>query len=275
MTGFYRRNIPATRNPEGVAAINWGHRLADELKFLWLGFNDRKNLVDNSDPTEWNTGISFGDFQSAKHGRGAYFDSSATAEAYWTLVAPVNTDGPVTIMAVVEFRDIGDEYRIPLSVGAGVGAWNNFYLETDTSSNVYAAVTGGNNSWSKAIATTAGTQSTIHTLAGVFASSSSRKIYVDGVLEATDTTTDTNTGTLDTVALGNTDVETTNQWAGNIYFAAVWNRELSPGEIQSLYVNPYQLLRGRPSIVPSAALSPTTRTTWARRDVPWIGKPPG
>ena len=79
-----------------------------------------------------------------------------------------------------------------------------------------------------------------HLGVAVFASSTSRKIYVDGVLEGTETSSQTMTA-FDRSSLAVTaDSTPTAYFGGNIQNARVWSRALSDDEITLLYERPFE-----------------------------------
>jgi len=79
-----------------------------------------------------------------------------------------------------------------------------------------------------------------HLGVAVFASSTSRKIYVDGVLEGTETSSQTMTA-FDRASLAVTaDSTPAAYFGGNIQNARVWSRALSADEINLLYERPFE-----------------------------------
>ena len=72
-------------------------------------------------------------------------------------------------------------------------------------------------------------------IVGVFASETSRTVYVDGVQGQTDTTSHTGT-TLDRVTIGALVRTTSGQFLnGQVAEVGIWDRALTPSEIQTLY----------------------------------------
>jgi len=79
-----------------------------------------------------------------------------------------------------------------------------------------------------------------HLGVAVFASSTSRKIYVDGVLEGTETSSQTMTA-FDRASLAVTaDSTPTAYFGGNIQNARLWSRALSADEVSLLYERPFE-----------------------------------
>lgn len=79
-----------------------------------------------------------------------------------------------------------------------------------------------------------------HLGVAVFASSTSRKIYVDGVLEGTDTSSQTMTA-FDRASLAVTaDSTPAAYFGGNIQNARVWSRVLSDDEVSLLFERPFE-----------------------------------
>jgi hypothetical protein len=77
-----------------------------------------------------------------------------------------------------------------------------------------------------------------HYVTGIFQSNTERSIYVDGVWEATDTSTHTPNGLnlLDAWAIGGlSDASPSQYYSGSIDEVRVYNRALSPSEVQQLY----------------------------------------
>lgn len=100
---------------------------------------------------------------------------------------------------------------------------------TSTAAGVQATATG-----------TADLRGKWHQIAAVFESTTSRKVYADGRLEGTNTTSNSpNFSTFDSIVLGALSRSTILYGSFVISNVSIWNRALSPAEIRWAFENPY------------------------------------
>ena len=137
----------------------------------------------------------------------------------------LDVDQTVHILSVNETGTTNNTHRLLTQVGG------TFRVQTKDTTNVANADGGSFNvhEW--------------HHVVGVFASESSRDLYVDGVKVATNSETRA-IGTLDEVRMGRRAGDS-QEFDGQMGPAAIYQRALTPNEIQQLYVDPMAIVRPR------------------------------
>jgi len=182
------------------------------------------------------------------------FDGVSDAVILHASKAIVSTE-PYTIVALIQPEEIGNTRPILSLNNSGWGrftgvctrrAWvvdHNEYRFTLTKDFVDLYAT----SWDF-------TLGDWYHLAGVFATTTSRTLYVDGLLDGTDTTSDSTTPTASTW-LGS-DKNAYREYSGTLPLAMLYNRVLASPEIQQLAADPYALFQLRRRVFAVSAAPP-------------------
>jgi len=149
-------------------------------------------------------------------------------------VTPVGGIGslPLSISCWVENLNDIRVFAVALNkIGAGT-SFAGLGVDTNLPNAEYLG-TGGNKVLT---GTTNVTQNGWTHIAAVFESASLRKLYVDGILENTDATTDTDTdGSIDGIQIGYVDYVADGQWFyGSIDDVRIYNKALTGSEITAL-----------------------------------------
>lgn len=97
-----------------------------------------------------------------------------------------------------------------------------------------------------ATSTTIGSTSRTDTICAVYKSASSLKLYVNGVLEATTSTSVVCAGSVDPLLIFGTRTTPTTAWDGQIFTVSMWNRALPQQAASRLHADPYLLWRKSP-----------------------------
>ena len=154
--------------------------------------------------------------------------------------ASVSLSGmPVTLAAWFKVPNTNPSDQCVVSIADSSVADNQLRMIVDGPTGVLEA-SSFDGTVQAAIGTTAINDNAWHFGVVVFESSTSRKVYVDGVLEATNTSTQTITA-LDRLSVGVTgDSTPTAYCAGDIQNVRVYNRALSATEVATLFNRPWE-----------------------------------
>lgn len=121
-------------------------------------------------------------------------------------------------------------------VGRGTGAaWYGHYLAVEVTTGFAAAYTVTNTVFVGAVGNTNIADGNWHHVLGTYASATDRKVYVDGVLQGSNTTSSSPTTLTETRISGyNTNADNAAKLIGSLDDARFYNRVLSDAEIESL-----------------------------------------
>ena len=196
------------------------------LQLLDLSGQDNHGTLTNMDPpTDW---------VDSQYGKVLDFDGTNDN-------APLRADAalytmPFSVSAWALARTVTQNFTV-FSAGSSTNAipiFNVGFRGDSTGDPIQIQMRGSNNV--NSVCNGAGfVANRFYHVVGVFASGTSRTVYVDGVQGQTDTTSHTATA-LDRVTIGalirNTSVSFLN---GQVAEVGIWNREINASEIQSLY----------------------------------------
>ena len=247
--------------------LNLGHPLARGLVGCWLMNEGGGNLVaDLSGNGNAGTSVDSGvTWQASRHGTALHFDGSAS---YVNCGTDVGIDGAREITIVTRYMlDATGSYDV--IAGKYLDSTNNISINANTVSGTALSFTVADGStnygWTFAGAVTTGKLYQISCVFNGYGNGNTEraKIYIDdvnlslnytGIIpSAAPSLTSTNFN------IGNT--SDTFCFNGLMYYMYVFNRALTPNDIQSLYMDPYQMLRHDPiELWAAAAASAVTDT---------------
>jgi len=248
------------RMPPPNPVMNMSSPLASGIVGYWTlseaGGKVANNLAEGAtkDATLSATG---GVFTASRNGPVVHCDQS---------VFPVNADStrgcepPLTLAAWCSPESVGTDSIIYIGLSQEIGIQVQFPN--------FQAMTEGNAGNVQAVSTTIVVANTWYFVAGVFASATSRKIYVNGRFEAENTTSSTSSGA-SKVRIGDRNLAPGQRFPGLIGNAAIWGRALSDTEISYLYANPWTMLvpnQPRYASLPAIIPTPTGANPVARFD---------
>lgn len=217
--------------------INAGHPLANQLAGYWLLNEGGGQLATNrvSGTTKDGTLTSGAVFKVGQGGTAVTFDGTDDVITVPTTINPGSY--PLTLMAWVRV-DSTAAVRSIMSIGVNQ---QEHVLLVITPTPRFWALTQVGAANSQATGSTPVVTGIWYHVVGVYASATSRKIYVNGRLEATEATSRAPSTASPTIRIGDRNGLTTQRFAGLINHAALWTRALTDSEVAGLYQNPYQL----------------------------------
>lgn len=255
---------PRVKPPYGSRLIR-GHPLAQGLIGAWLftegGGLRIVNLGSELDRAAVGAAGALA-WQASPFGPALDGDGSAsyltagtrTTEPPFSIAAAFATPAPATGAAIVSINNpLSTDDQHALTLGPGDSKIAAMTRDTATFQSAISTTTVVANRWYQAV--------------GVWAATNDRRIYLDGVHEATNTSSQTPIATPDTVNLLRLGDSSPNfYWGGQVAYVYLWDRELSPVEIAELAGNPYQMFAPpvwRRYFVPAAGggAPPATRTS--------------
>jgi len=228
--------------PTRGSLLNKSHPLARGLVGYWL-LNEgsgnkvfdlsgnRKNLDFYNSPI-WSPG---------KFGSAILFDDGSSQFIGRSLVGTaLPTAAPMTMICWFNSNDTTTN-QVLMSIGDNGGNENMFALSArgDVDQTVRAVLRSTAQSWVYSASASTFSANTWHQAAAVFASSTSRTVYLDRVAGTPETTSCIPLG-LDAIAIGRGERATPfGYMSGLISYAMIWNRALSASEIDLLYREPF------------------------------------
>lgn len=245
-----------TTQPPIGARINFGHPLAVGLTFYALynaGGGLQKTLLPANLPEtavgsmpspNWYSGPDAGKSHKWDGNWGSYYQRGLWVEP------------PNAVTCVTRLRRIGNNpsYSVPI-----IKTWKNVsnptlwsygleYNRAGAGQDVICALisTASTNGGVGTTVTTPTTTTNVHTT-GMRYTSGALDIFFNGIKQHTDAgftgaiTYDTGT-TSNLIISGAVDNAAGNEWTGDLYYAAVWNRVLSSSEMEWLHAEPYAMM---------------------------------
>lgn len=159
---------------------------------------------------------------------------------------------PMTLAVQVYFSasSAGGDYGF---VTRGLGDTDYFELFMPSGGSSVAARTRGSTIADSA-SSAAGTNSAWHNCAAVYASTTSRRVYLDGTLGSAETTSVTVSGTLNRLSVLSMkrSADTVNVCSTDVYakWVAVWDEALTQAQLDTYFADPSAYLGGGSSSVP-------------------------
>jgi hypothetical protein len=174
------------------------------------------------------------------------FNYAAASSQYFT-TSIVPTTNAVTFLALVRLADLAAANRSFISAGAGTNDRFLLYSAPDVGVASFRFFVGSGGTTVQIPGTGVGAANTEwNLLIGRQNSASSRDIWRNGIVLATNTTT-VNVAAVNTVAVGgywtSGAIQANFYMNGQIALAAMWGRALSDDEIREVSINPWQLFR--------------------------------
>lgn len=158
---------------------------------------------------------------------------TAASEMYLKASTINVTTKPVTFSAWVK-SDTLIPYQGILSLTNDSDEFLQIWLR-DAAGNNYAAALEYATAWKRAISTTAYTADNWHHICGVFTSSTSRTIYIDGGSSSENTDSqDVNFALFDQILIGTYRTVTAAYFSGKIACCSIWDTDLSEAQVISL-----------------------------------------
>jgi hypothetical protein len=215
----------------------------------WLGASggrliDRSNArnhgtLTNMDPgTDWTAatvnGLS-----------GTVLDFDGTNDTVTATATQSLTTYPFTLSSWASNRALpASLYHQCLAVGTGTSTYFAVGF-VNISGNLRASIIGRNTTFTQSNSTVNRSLNTWYHLVGVFESATSRKLYVNGVLDLTSTTSVTQLANGTGVRIGSQFA--THFFNGQVAEGLIWNRSLGDAEIRNLYLlGPGNLFKPKP-----------------------------
>ena len=239
---FLKKNWGTTKPSVGYG-VDWSDPISKGLVGCWL-FNEgagafafdiaRKNKGTLTNGPTWTSG---------KFGKGLSFDGT---NDYVNIGDVLDQTGSFSLSAWVKRAGDSPTGRAGTIVGKEMASTAQFMLEIidsseGTSPNTVRFITFG-----LAVISVYSTQTITngqwyHIVATFDSSSITQKIYIDGVQNATQTTTGTMTANSDTLKIGYSQGTgaSNNYFFGVIDDVRIYNRALSAGEVKRLYSEPF------------------------------------
>ncbi len=214
----------------------------------WSGYGNHGTLTNMDPATDWVATEKGWALNFAGPGQNEYVAATTS-----DVLAP--TSG-VTCSAWVRLETAGDPYG-GIIHGPHDGDSSSYIMGVHNDRKPYFTFREGA-SWNTIYADAAVTLGEWFHVAGTW-DGAGDVIYINGALQAdTDTGTSINYGAQNQpLTLGK---YTTGESDGDIISAAVWDRALTPNEIQQLYIDPHALVRLRPRTVAKAGAAPAGGT---------------
>lgn len=156
---------------------------------------------------------------------------------------------PLTFFVIGTRGSTAATNRALMSIGAGTADAHLLYITGNGELAMYSRQASGTAGQALSATGAIGSATTVYSMCGVVSSNASRKVYIDGTLRGTNTTS---------VAAASASKQTVGGYylsgamvadiyaEGNIVFAGAWNRELSLDEIVGLQRNPWQVFKRQP-----------------------------
>lgn len=156
---------------------------------------------------------------------------------------------PLTFFVIGTRGSTAATNRALMSIGAGTADAHLLYITGNGELAMYSRDASGAAGQALSATGAIATATTVYSMCGVVSSNASRKVYIDGTLRGTNTTS---------VAAASASKQTVGGYylsgamvadiyaEGNIVFAGAWNRELSLDEIVGLQRNPWQVFKRQP-----------------------------
>lgn len=156
---------------------------------------------------------------------------------------------PLTFFVIGTRGSTAATNRALMSIGAGTADAHLLYITGNGELAMYSRQASGTAGQALSATGAIGSATTVYSMCGVVSSNASRKVYIDGTLRGTNTTS---------VAAASSSKQTVGGYylsgamvadiyaEGNIVFAGAWNRELSLDEIVELQRNPWQVFKRQP-----------------------------
>ena len=224
--------------------VNWSHPLARGLVGCWLmnegGGNVLCDLVNRFNVTGAGT-TGLPTWTAGNRGQALSY-VLANAQYHEKIATPLITSYPLSVVVWFNSNSIGDQGLFFLGYNGNLTQHQYLWLDSGvllaSSRNtlLYSATAGfyTQNVWNMAV--------------GVWASSTSRKAYLNGVPGTENTDSSTFASTHNCIAIGRRSTSLPAHYmSGKIGLAMVWNRALSDAEIAQLYREPFAMF-DRPSI---------------------------
>lgn len=245
-----------------------GHPLARGLVNAWLLNEGGGNTANDSAAVGLgDRGIGLGiSRQGGKTGTAIALNGGASSRFRIANSTNLSNTAASSIFAICTPRSTGINGNIfsKGSQGNGVALWGHLLEQTNTNSWIGAVHTGGVQT--NAVGGTM-TVNRSHRLCTTWTGSTrALRLYVDGVLAASQTSTGTALRHGNDSAIGsyfNNGYVTANRFNGIIDCVLRWNRELTPDEVDALMADPYQMFDRSPASgiwVPSSYAQALTLT---------------
>ena len=237
----YRKGTPWGRlKPPEFAQLDWGDPINRGLVGRWLFGGARARIDDMTgrNPMRGNSGVT--DVPGPFGGRAIQFDGTTgfTRNSFQG-VRPIVTTPPFSYVAWACWTDSTKAHDIIFTQDEA-GNVDYYGIFINATSGLFAAVNRDSGGTHTATSTAAATVGYWYQVVGVWASTSDRRIYVNGRLEGTDTTASTPTAAnLDSTTFGALNRLTVAYGTGKMDNASIYNRALSTAEIERLFNEPF------------------------------------
>ena len=163
-----------------------------------------------------------------------------TGEGLSVAAVPIASSG-VGYSVVTKITPDFNNGRAAFSIAEGASPGHLDAISLDTVAEAWTRA-GGGFVVAKAAGTTTLVAGTTYTIGATFASLSAREIFVNGISEGTDGTTQAAV-TFDTLCIGQfIDSTPSGPYNGDMFFLYIYNRVLSAPEMLAIHNDPYQMM---------------------------------
>lgn len=240
--------LPWTRQPVGRVRVNWNNPITRGLCFLWTA-SENRDLVSSLAPTTDNTSVTaassplFGTARARRcvsgqnnieWNRELILTSNSVGTGDFSMFAFANPASGSIGHMFVQKNDAGG------SPFAQAGLLSNSASNASSSAGSFAFFTFNSGSGSSGVAISSTVDGNFHLFGGV-REGSNHTAWVDGTSSSSSLTAVDISDGLRRVAIGSRGNGTTEAMDGDVPWAAAWNRALTPQEVHSIRLRPWQL----------------------------------